>query len=97
MSVSVSSYPQSGWIDQGRVSRSDQTVRNTYTKQQDHLRSKQVDEDTLAQGIASSLRTLVIASFRAPPNKYVLGESSVQLSHDLWPTKDPCLLRDLGS
>lgn len=31
-------------------------------------------EAALAQGIASSLRTLVIASFRAPPNMFVLGE-----------------------
>lgn len=33
-------------------------------------------EAALAQGIASSLRTLVIASFRAPPNKFVLGETN---------------------
>ncbi|CAM9838706.1 unnamed protein product, partial [Choristocarpus tenellus] len=38
-------------------------------------------EIALAQGIASSLRTLVIASFRAPPNKFVLG-----LMHRLNPT-----------
>lgn len=31
-------------------------------------------EAALAKGIASSLRTLVIASFRAPPNKFVLGK-----------------------
>lgn len=34
-------------------------------------------EVALAQGIASSLRTLVIASFRAPPNKFVLGETNM--------------------
>ena len=33
-------------------------------------------EAALAQGIASSLRTLVIASFRAPPNKFVLGKTA---------------------
>lgn len=38
-------------------------------------------EAALAQGIASSLRTLVIASFRAPPNKFVLGEKSMARGH----------------
>lgn len=95
--TSASSYPQPGWIDEGGVCRPDPTLRDTYTKEHDQHRGNQVDEDTLAQGIASSLRTLVIASFRAPPNKYVLGESSVQFGHNLWPTKDPSLLGDLGS
>mmetsp|Transcript_23568 Transcript_23568/g.30565 ORF Transcript_23568/g.30565 Transcript_23568/m.30565 type:complete len:728 (-) Transcript_23568:351-2534(-) len=32
-----------------------------------------LDHPALVQGIASSLRTLVIASFRAPPTRFVLG------------------------
>eukprot|EP00752_Nemacystus_decipiens_P008440 g7544.t1 len=64
---SVGSQHSNGWIDD----ESSSVGRQEGDKgSEEHVTEV---EAALAQGIASSLRTLVIASFRAPPNKFVLG------------------------
>lgn len=65
---SVNSQHSNGWVDDGSSSAGREEAEEG---NQEHISEVEV---ALAQGIASSLRTLVIASFRAPPNKFVLGE-----------------------
>lgn len=65
---SKNSQSANGWVDEG-------TSAIGQEEGEDECRHRKTGvEAALAQGIASSLRTLVIASFRAPPNKFVLGE-----------------------
>lgn len=67
---SKNSQSANGWVDEG-------TSALGQEEGEDDLRHRKAGvEAALAQGIASSLRTLVIASFRAPPNKFVLGEAN---------------------
>lgn len=68
---SVNSQHSNGWIDDGSSSAG--LEGGDEGGSQEHTTEA---EAALAQGIASSLRTLVIASFRAPPNKFVLGETN---------------------
>lgn len=67
---STSSQYSNGWVDEGSSSTGGEEGTDG---NKEHMTGV---EAALAQGMASSLRTLVIASFRAPPNKYVLGEIS---------------------
>ncbi|CAM9297046.1 unnamed protein product [Ectocarpus sp. 4 AP-2014] len=64
---SKNSQSANGWVDEGTSAIGQEEGED------DCRRRKAGVEAALAQGIASSLRTLVIASFRAPPNKFVLG------------------------
>lgn len=66
---STNSQFSNGWVDEGSSS----TGGGEGADGNEEHAATEV-EAALAQGIASSLRTLVIASFRAPPNKFVLGE-----------------------
>lgn len=61
--------PVPGWVDESSGTVCEKGENDEGRGDQDYR-----VEAALAQGIASSLRTLVIASFRAPPNKFVLGE-----------------------
>lgn len=65
----MNSQHSNGWVDDGSSSAGREGGDDG---SEDHVTEVEV---ALAQGIASSLRTLVIASFRAPPNKFVLGET----------------------
>lgn len=65
----MNSQHSNGWVDDGSSSAGREGGDEG---SEDHVTEVEV---ALAQGIASSLRTLVIASFRAPPNKFVLGET----------------------
>lgn len=67
---SKNSQSANGWVDGGTSTIGQGDGEDDYRHHEDGV------EAALAQGIASSLRTLVIASFRAPPNKFVLGEPS---------------------
>lgn len=70
--TSRSSQLTNGWVDEANSGSSGREQAVT-----DGRDDAAEAEAALAQGIASSLRTLVIASFRAPPNKFVLGEARV--------------------
>ncbi|CAM9224809.1 unnamed protein product [Hapterophycus canaliculatus] len=65
---SKNSQLTNGWVDEASSSSSGR--EEAVAGVTDNIAEA---EAALAQGIASSLRTLVIASFRAPPNKFVLG------------------------
>lgn len=90
---SVNSQQSNGCVDDGFSS-----VGREERKEGSEEHMAEV-ESALAQGISSSLRTLVIASFRAPPNKFVLGETNGGTTGDHFvpllgcgnTESDPCL------